>query len=334
MYRSVPRCNVPEHWGHWLSALHQSPVLVHRSIALSWCTPHRCSVSVRCAGALGIVPARCPGALPWSTIPAHRFTVPVPCSTVLAHCPSAPVHGPIPLSRCPVPVPRLPVPDPCPGSLFQSPVPVHRSTVPDGSSSSLSRIPVYILPQIIDTVPMDETTEEMFGYFEPLYEVIRDMPRPPEAFFKKKGGEWEPLHSACAQRIPHLCAILLVHQSCCSLPASAPVQPSPLGSRPSLCPTDWLTRGQRDTGTTPELARGLPAELDTCVASTIRALQTDMRRVLERLTLSHSPHHQSLSPCQAASPWPLTVSPHTLLFLLTWPFVTQWLLRRWQGTKR
>uniref|UniRef100_A0A8C0ENQ0 ACB domain-containing protein n=1 Tax=Bubo bubo TaxID=30461 RepID=A0A8C0ENQ0_BUBBB len=59
---------------------------------------------------------------------------------------------------------------------------------------------------IIDTVPMDETTEEMFGYFEPLYEVIHDMPRPPEAFFKKKGGEWEPLHSACARRIPHLCA--------------------------------------------------------------------------------------------------------------------------------
>lgn len=37
---------------------------------------------------------------------------------------------------------------------------------------------------------------------------------------------------------------------------------------------------------------------------------------------------------QATSPWPLTVSPRTLLFLVTWPFVTQWLLRRWQGKKR
>lgn len=64
-------------------------------------------------------------------------------------------------------------------------------------------------PQIIDTVPMDETTEEMFGYFEPLYEVIHDMPRPPEAFFKRKRGEWESLCPACAQRIPHLCATLL-----------------------------------------------------------------------------------------------------------------------------
>lgn len=66
-----------------------------------------------------------------------------------------------------------------------------------------------LTPQVIDTVPMDETTEEMFGYFEPLYEVIHDMPRPPEAFFKRKRGEWEPLCPACAQRVPHLCATLL-----------------------------------------------------------------------------------------------------------------------------
>lgn len=49
-------------------------------------------------------------------------------------------------------------------------------------------------PQVIDTVPMDETTEEMFRYFEPLYEVIHDMPRPPESFFKSKGGECGPAH--------------------------------------------------------------------------------------------------------------------------------------------
>lgn len=45
-------------------------------------------------------------------------------------------------------------------------------------------------PQIIDTVRPDETTQEMFRYFEPLYEVIRDMPRPPDAFFRRAGGEW------------------------------------------------------------------------------------------------------------------------------------------------
>lgn len=59
-------------------------------------------------------------------------------------------------------------------------------------------------PQVIDTVPMDETTEEMFRYFEPLYEVIHDMPRPPESFFKSKGGEWGllcPVHP-CPGRCP------------------------------------------------------------------------------------------------------------------------------------
>ncbi|XP_042635878.1 acyl-CoA-binding domain-containing protein 4 isoform X3 [Catharus ustulatus] len=44
-----------------------------------------------------------------------------------------------------------------------------------------------VAQKVIDTVPMDESTEEMFRYFEPLYEVIHDMPRPPESFFKKKG---------------------------------------------------------------------------------------------------------------------------------------------------
>uniref|UniRef100_A0A2D4IQK3 Uncharacterized protein n=1 Tax=Micrurus lemniscatus lemniscatus TaxID=129467 RepID=A0A2D4IQK3_MICLE len=33
---------------------------------------------------------------------------------------------------------------------------------------------------------MDKASEDMFVYFEPLYEVIHDMPRPPESFFKKK----------------------------------------------------------------------------------------------------------------------------------------------------
>ncbi|XP_048373512.1 acyl-CoA-binding domain-containing protein 4 [Sphaerodactylus townsendi] len=40
--------------------------------------------------------------------------------------------------------------------------------------------------KVIDTVPLDETSEDMFDYFKPLYEVIDDMPRPSESFFKKK----------------------------------------------------------------------------------------------------------------------------------------------------
>lgn len=85
-------------------------------------------------------------------------------------------------------------------------------------------------------------------------------------------------------------------------------------------------------------------ELDARVASTVRALQDDMRQVLERLSelealasaqgdAAGTDPDQPLAP-QAVSPWPLTISPRTLLFLVTWPFVTQWLLRRWQGRKR
>ncbi|XP_077169759.1 acyl-CoA-binding domain-containing protein 4 isoform X2 [Paroedura picta] len=40
--------------------------------------------------------------------------------------------------------------------------------------------------KVIDTVPLEEASEDMFDYFRPLYELIDDMPRPPESFFKKK----------------------------------------------------------------------------------------------------------------------------------------------------
>ncbi|KAM6368779.1 acyl-CoA-binding domain-containing protein 4 isoform 2-T2 [Pluvialis apricaria] len=190
-----------------------------------------------------------------------------------------------------------------------------------------------VAQKIIDTVPMDETTEEMFGYFEPLYEVIHDMPRPPEAFFKRKRGSQERTPDPSQDD-----------------PASSPALERPEDALPEEqrngqhVPDLQLAEGEQDAGSAPELAQGLPAELDARVAGTVRALQDDMERVLERLseleTLTSAQGHAAgtgagrpLAP-QATSPWPLTISPRTLLFLLTWPFVTQWLLRRWQGRKR
>ncbi|XP_063816057.1 acyl-CoA-binding domain-containing protein 4 isoform X2 [Pseudophryne corroboree] len=41
-----------------------------------------------------------------------------------------------------------------------------------------------VAQKIIDTVPLEDTSPEMFEPFRPLYEVIPDMPRPPESFFK------------------------------------------------------------------------------------------------------------------------------------------------------
>ncbi|XP_042643491.1 acyl-CoA-binding domain-containing protein 4 isoform X3 [Tyto alba] len=186
-----------------------------------------------------------------------------------------------------------------------------------------------VAQKIIDTVPMDETTEEMFGYFEPLYEVIRDMPRPPEAFFKRKGGSQE--ETANPSQDGPASSLAPEH--------AEDALPGEQQNRQHV--SDQLAGGQQDTGSTPKLVL---AELDTCLARTLQALQDDMRRVLERLSelealTSAQGESAGTDPdqplaLQAPSPWPLTVSPHTLLFLLTWPFITQWLLRRWQGRKR
>ncbi|KAM9657769.1 acyl-CoA-binding domain-containing protein 4 isoform 3-T3 [Morphnus guianensis] len=238
-----------------------------------------------------------------------------------------------------------------------------------------------VAQKIIDTVPMDETTEEMFGYFEPLYEVIHDMPRPPEAFFKRKGG------GGLASATEALEGSQVTSDSegdvyCDTLEQMEPEQAGqPLGLSPNGVqagpepPTPRgagqgergegrrlegrssaglaalgserdlrFAGGERDAGSAPELTLGLPVELDARVAGTVRALQDDMRRVLERLseleTLASAQGDaagtdpgQPFAP-QATSLWPLPVSPRTLLFLVAWPFITQWLLHRWQGRKR
>lgn len=41
-----------------------------------------------------------------------------------------------------------------------------------------------------------------------------------------------------------------------------------------------------------------------------------------------------LSSLQKPSQWPLEISARTLLFLIAWPFIVQWLLRRFQRRKR
>ncbi|KAG9474380.1 hypothetical protein GDO78_004595, partial [Eleutherodactylus coqui] len=41
--------------------------------------------------------------------------------------------------------------------------------------------------KIIDTIPLDDKSPDMFEPFRPLYEVIPDMPRPPDSFFQTIG---------------------------------------------------------------------------------------------------------------------------------------------------
>uniref|UniRef100_A0A8D0GTZ8 Acyl-CoA binding domain containing 4 n=1 Tax=Sphenodon punctatus TaxID=8508 RepID=A0A8D0GTZ8_SPHPU len=49
-----------------------------------------------------------------------------------------------------------------------------------------------VAQKVIETVPLGETAQDMFVYFEPLYNVIDDMPRPPESFFRKRAGQLDP----------------------------------------------------------------------------------------------------------------------------------------------
>ncbi|XP_057897641.1 acyl-CoA-binding domain-containing protein 4 [Melospiza georgiana] len=253
-----------------------------------------------------------------------------------------------------------------------------------------------VAQKVIDTVPMDESTREMFRYFEPLYEVIHDMPRPPEAFFRstaesqgqQDGTSQDGTESSPAPEIPR---DSLPGQQHVPGPGLAPgpevtqvtsdsegdtfndtpeqMEPEKAGQVRGLPPKspqagpeppEPLSAGQGERGqgrraegssssssSTDLPALGsdtdarLPGELEAQVAGAVRALQEELRRVRERLsrleTLGAAQGQTDPGPAlapQAVSRWRLPVSPRTLLFLATWPFVTQWLLRHWQGRKR
>ncbi|XP_026207792.1 acyl-CoA-binding domain-containing protein 4 [Anabas testudineus] len=70
-----------------------------------------------------------------------------------------------------------------------------------GEMSSESAMAAYVdemkkvAQEVIDTVPMDEKSASVFHHFEPLYQVIDDMPRPPQSLLtlsKDLKGSEEP----------------------------------------------------------------------------------------------------------------------------------------------
>lgn len=73
-----------------------------------------------------------------------------------------------------------------------------------------------VAQKVIDTVPLGEVAEDMFGYFEPLYQVIPDMPRPPETFLRRVTGWQEPAVNREVQAAPEP-----------SHPPKEPAPPSP-----------------------------------------------------------------------------------------------------------
>ncbi|KAM5149841.1 acyl-CoA-binding domain-containing protein 4 isoform 2-T2 [Callospermophilus lateralis] len=210
-----------------------------------------------------------------------------------------------------------------------------------------------VAQKVIDTVPLGEVAEDMFGYFEPLYQVIPDMPRPPESFLRRVTGWKVQVLNGDDGAVPG--------------PPCHPKQPAPPCPE-SQPPRDldlevfcdsleqlepelvWAEQrgaagGEPDTRNSlepPGEEEGLgvtllePQELDTWLVGTVRALQENMLDVQGRLqSLESKPQHpEQQKPRPRARPWPLRLSASTLLFLLLWPFVVQWLFRQFRIQKR
>ncbi|XP_019673576.2 acyl-CoA-binding domain-containing protein 4 isoform X18 [Leopardus geoffroyi] len=222
-----------------------------------------------------------------------------------------------------------------------------------------------VAQKVIDTVPLGEVAEDMFAYFEPLYQVIPDMPRPPETFLRRVTAGWkEQALNGDARAAPELPCPPREP----ALPNPAPVLSpvSPIPSPESQPPRDldsevfcdsleqlepelqvWTEQkgapgGEPDTRNSSPLPAEKegsplgPQELDTWLVGTVRALQESMRDVqgrLQNLESLPSVVEQQRTP-PGARPWPLRLSGPTLLFFLLWPFIVQWLFRQFRTQKR
>nr|XP_028558819.1 acyl-CoA-binding domain-containing protein 4 isoform X3 [Podarcis muralis] len=212
--------------------------------------------------------------------------------------------------------------------------------------------------KVINTVPLDESSEDMFVYFEPLYEVIHDMPRPPDSFFKKKTG-----YADKESKSIHVPSDSESEVFFDSLEPGEPNEDRRLSAMPNL-PLNNIQSGEKTGYKTsasptregkPNKERGLGSsagaviqqDLDLQVMSAIQALQEDMKKVMERLGYLESQaafqgHTSMLNPCRPTSShnrkeppgWPSQLSPRTWFFLLAWPFIIQWLHWYFQRKKR
>ncbi|XP_049715735.1 acyl-CoA-binding domain-containing protein 4 isoform X6 [Elephas maximus indicus] len=211
-----------------------------------------------------------------------------------------------------------------------------------------------VAQKVIDTVPLGEVAEDMFGYFKPLYQVIPDMPRPPETFLRRvtAGQKEQILNSNVGANLEP------------PYPAKEPAPPNPESQQPRDLDSEvfcdsleqlepelqvWAEQrgapgGEPGTRTSPKPPReqeGLggsllgPQELDTWLVGTVRALQQSMQDVQGRLqSLESMPRPHKQRPPPSARPWPFRLSGPTLLFFLLWPFVVHWLFRQFRIQKR
>ncbi|KAI1896424.1 hypothetical protein AGOR_G00094630 [Albula goreensis] len=78
-----------------------------------------------------------------------------------------------------------------------------------GEMSSSAAMTAYVeemkkvAQEVIDSMPMNEKTASLFHYFEPLYLVIHDMPRPPEALLSLRAELEGSDHTASPAEAKH-----------------------------------------------------------------------------------------------------------------------------------
>uniref|UniRef100_A0A8C6EF51 Acyl-CoA binding domain containing 4 n=1 Tax=Moschus moschiferus TaxID=68415 RepID=A0A8C6EF51_MOSMO len=180
-----------------------------------------------------------------------------------------------------------------------------------------------VAQKVIDTVPLGEVAEDMFGYFEPLYQVIPDMPRPPETFLRRVTESQPPRDQdseVFCDSVEQLEPELVGEEQRGALGGE-------IDSRNS--PEPPAEKGRLEG---PLLG---PQELDSWLVGTVRALQESMRDVQGRLqSLESMPMPPEQMPPPSARPWPLRLSGPTLIFFLLWPFIVQWLFRQFRTQKR
>ncbi|XP_027729173.1 acyl-CoA-binding domain-containing protein 4 isoform X1 [Vombatus ursinus] len=215
-----------------------------------------------------------------------------------------------------------------------------------------------VAQKVIDTVPLGEVDDGMFDYFVPLYEMIPDMPQPPETFLKKLTARkkkmrtvFEPLPppeepapqtSAQLPRVPsvHGRASMDLDSEvfCDSLEQLEPEQDEwlqeelkeALEGETDISSDHLLPREREMVGRAPPG----PQEFEAWLASTVRALQESMQDVQGRLRHLENLPRPAQNPPSQQGPWALELSTPTLLLLLLWPFVVQWLYRQFRRQKR
>ncbi|XP_043818861.1 acyl-CoA-binding domain-containing protein 4 isoform X2 [Dromiciops gliroides] len=220
-----------------------------------------------------------------------------------------------------------------------------------------------VAQKVIDTVPLGEVDDGMFDYFVPLYEMIPDMPQPPETFLKKLTAQKkmpngdvrttlkplpppeEPGFQTSETQSPRVPAIhertsmeLDSEVFCDSLEQLDPEQgewlqeevKEALKGETDISSGHLLPREREMAGRAPQG----PQEFEAWLASTVRALQESIQDVQGRLRSLENLSRPSQNPPSQQGPWALELSTPTLLLLLLWPFVVQWLYRQFRRQKR